>query len=553
MPNTSYLALTIGPIYKTLQKAKNTQSLWGASYLFSYLMKQISNELKTQYADDFVIPYIKDEQIFQPHKGAGLFPDRLIIKECKIVDLQRAINGAIDKLIENKAVEAINAEINEYNSLYKKAIAKTNDDELKNLIYKYFLFGIAEIDVEDGKNVIDECGKMLSMLELQSPYYSEEKTDLLYFLIQNISETGLINDAYNDSKYRFPSISEISTAEFEKKYPSQYKDVIDSLLKETGKQFKKIRKGEKIEDDEDKLFGTLKTNVLKKADTFRRYHKYIAIVKADGDNMGNAVTTVYEKDANKVEEIDRAILNFNLDAVNKIDAYGGKSIYLGGDDLLFFAPVCSEGKTIFELVKKLSDAYNTSVGQVFKDLQIKDVATPTLSFGISITYHKFPMNEALTVADNLLDKAKSGDKNAVSFRVMKHSGQFFGTRFPQDKSYYSSKFFKIITETNLNNEDAFLSSVMYRIREMEYLIKAILKDEQGRERLKNFFDNNFNEGVHIAKREFLDKVADFIYQTYLETKSDVEAKPDLELTLQTVYSTLRFVQFIHQKDTENDD
>ena len=100
---------------------------------------------------------------------------------------------------------------------------------------------------------MDECGKQLPILELQSPYYNEEKTDLLYFLIQNISKTKLINDAFGTNKNRFPSISEISTTEFEKKYPEEYKTAVGTLLYETGKNFKIIKKGEKIEDDEDKL------------------------------------------------------------------------------------------------------------------------------------------------------------------------------------------------------------------------------------------------------------------------------------------------------------
>lgn len=542
MPTNTYLALTIGPIYKTLQKAKNTQSLWGASYLFSYLMKQISNELKTKYADDFVIPYIKDSQIFQPHKGAGLFPDRLIIRNCEIKDLEKAIQLAVSKLATDSNIAAINAELKRQNKT-----EKTNSEEFKNYLYKYLLLGAVSVEVENGKNVIDECNKSLSILELQSQYFKEERLDLLYYLIQNCSSSNLILDAFTDSVYRFPSIAEISTAEFEKKYPEKYQSIIKTFIDKTGKSFNLKIKNKKLVSDEDDVYKILKDEVPEIKQAFRRYHKYIAIVKVDGDNMGKAVTAVYEKDASKVEEIDKAILNFNLDAVNKIDGYGGKSIYLGGDDLLFFAPVCSEGETIFELVKKLSDAYNTTVGQVFANLEIKDVAIPTLSFGISITYHKYPMNEALTVANNLLNDAKSAEKNAITFRVMKHSGQYFGTRFPQDKNNYSTNFYDMLTTTNLKDEEAFLSSVMYRIREMEYLIKTILKDEQGQERLKNFFDNNFNEGVHTAKRVFLNKVADFIYQTYLDTK------PDLELTLQTVYSTLRLVQFIHQKDNENDD
>jgi len=48
----TYIALTIGPIYKTLSSAKKTRELWGGSYLFSYIMKQIILEFKER---EFVV------------------------------------------------------------------------------------------------------------------------------------------------------------------------------------------------------------------------------------------------------------------------------------------------------------------------------------------------------------------------------------------------------------------------------------------------------------------------------------------------------------------
>jgi CRISPR-associated protein Cmr2 len=399
---------------------------------------------------------------------------------------------------------------------------------------------------------------MLSILELQSPYYAQEKADWLYFLIQNISSTELIFEAYGQD-FRFPSILEITTSEFGKRKPEEYQYVINGLLNETQKQFRKIKAGKKIEDSEDEFIERVKRDIPTVNESFRRYHKYIAIVKADGDNMGAAVTAMFESKPEKVEEIDKAILAFNLEAVNKIDDFGGKSIYLGGDDLLFFAPVCSDGKTVFDLVHSLSVDYNKRFAVVFEgfDLETK----PTLSFGISITYYKYPMNEALKIADDLLSEAKdkSLGKNAVAFRLMKHSGQFFGTRLAQDKVYYyrgsdtpentsdkTPDFLRLVQNTRLEKEDAFLSSVMYRMREMDYLIKAILKDTANKQRLESFFENNFNEGVHQTKRVFLNSVADYLWQVYKDSNKDAE------LALKTVFGTLRLIQFIHQKDSEND-
>jgi len=72
-----YIALTIGPIYKTLQDAKKPKELWSGSYLFSYLMKKIVEAFRDR---EFVTPYIKDESIFADDSEVGLFHDRFIFR-----------------------------------------------------------------------------------------------------------------------------------------------------------------------------------------------------------------------------------------------------------------------------------------------------------------------------------------------------------------------------------------------------------------------------------------------------------------------------------------
>ena len=56
-----YIALTIGPIYKTLANAKKPKELFSSSYIFSYIMREIISKFKDR---EFVTPYIKDNSIF---------------------------------------------------------------------------------------------------------------------------------------------------------------------------------------------------------------------------------------------------------------------------------------------------------------------------------------------------------------------------------------------------------------------------------------------------------------------------------------------------------
>jgi len=68
----NYIALTIGPIYKTLANSKKPSELYSSSFVFSYIMKQIIKEFKTR---KFIVPYIEDDSIFDDSLDIGLFHD----------------------------------------------------------------------------------------------------------------------------------------------------------------------------------------------------------------------------------------------------------------------------------------------------------------------------------------------------------------------------------------------------------------------------------------------------------------------------------------------
>jgi|GEM_PF-3945638 len=83
-----YIALTLGPIYRTLMLAKSSKELWAASYLFSYLGKKI---IEPFIKNTFVLPIVDDDRLLLPHEGAGLYPDRYIFE---------ALEGDFDALVK---------------------------------------------------------------------------------------------------------------------------------------------------------------------------------------------------------------------------------------------------------------------------------------------------------------------------------------------------------------------------------------------------------------------------------------------------------------------
>ena len=84
MSNT-YIGLTIGPIFDTLNLASTPAALWAGSYLFSSLTRTICELLVSEKynipAEYIVSPYFEpDAPLLNRKDGVGLFHDRVIFR-----------------------------------------------------------------------------------------------------------------------------------------------------------------------------------------------------------------------------------------------------------------------------------------------------------------------------------------------------------------------------------------------------------------------------------------------------------------------------------------
>jgi len=462
----NYLALTIGPIYKTLKDAKKTRELWGGSYLFSYVMKQIIVQFQER---EFVVPYIKDKSIFESGKEIGLFHDRFIF-EAQEGDKEK-LEMRVDEVLE---------------SLSKN----TNVDY--DFLKSYFQINIVEKELEEGANPILEITPYLDTAELFCEVAQYQENKLTKMLQGNNS--FLTKEAF-EKKKSFPSLPEIAMSDIE--------DVnVKVLLKEDELEVYENRE--------------LKSHL-------KPYHKYYAIVHADGDNMGRVVESLRGREA--FQDFSQKLFEYAKDSHKHIQAFGAETIFAGGDDLLFFAPVVSGAKTIFELCDEISQGFN----EAFKGTEA------TLSFGISMQYYKFPLYEALEKSRKLLfAEAKSGEKNNIAFCVTKHSGQTFQAIIHKEGELYEN--FRLFSSNLKGGEDIdnFLHSIHHKIDANKPLLKEIASSK---EQLKNFFDNYFNEEVHNEYRAFFEQLVAFIYESYRVAKEG-------ENPLDKVYATLRFIKFV---------
>lgn len=436
-----YTGITIGPIVATLSMARRPRELWSASYLFSLLMDCIKS----------CIP--DDCRIVSPAKatgsekcGVGLYPDRIFIE------------GEFD-------IKAVEKESRQ------KFLKKT---QLKS--FGYFNMMSAQCEAEKATDAIATLNRMLDVAELDNMAKSDGDRDEILQLIQTKYGSPLFEIEFGKKEFKIESLGEI--AAFRKREHPKWGKFLSVLNSD--------------------ICDTDPYEILKP--DYNSFEKYICIVQADGDNMGKTFSCHALSDEN-LEMVSDALLKFGTKASEHIRNFGGLPVYAGGDDLLFIAPVVgktgtgAEG-TIFSLIEEIDGQCFRQVRDLVKGLGLtykdKDGVhkqiIPSMSYGISITYYKYPLYEALKEALNLLHTAKSvKGKNALAWKIIKHSGSEFSAALSREIPEFTEAFKDLIDKTTDGNT---VSAVAHKMREFYSLVDVVMASGNS-DRLDSMFRNVF--------------------------------------------------------------
>ncbi|MCI5058159.1 MAG: type III-B CRISPR-associated protein Cas10/Cmr2, partial [Flavobacteriales bacterium] len=429
-----YLAISIGPVCQTIMQARKTRELWAASFLFSKIMKLLIAELNGKV--DILSP-IKSEIENEELYGAGVYSDRLF--------------ALTDNLTERQLEDA---KINATSKLAKLVLPDSLEDKLSEAIVfwsKYFrIVHVFETIDASEENVLIALNECLDTLELQPVYFEvEPDINFLIELLDNPYKTKLVEVLIERGSYEnlmlssslFPSTGEIAALELFQDEEKAYKQLREEAELERKEQQKEQQEDTDEEEDYldifyEKLFSKEKSPLYDKAES---YHKYFCIVHVDGDSFGELNKGL--KDHEAIKDFSKELSKYAAEAAKTINDYGGKPVYIGGDDLVFFTPVRTQQGTVFDLIKALDDK--------FKDRnKNSDYGThPTLSFGLTISYYKYPLFEARNLSfDQLFKRAKKlkredgREKDAIALRLLKHSGSFFECIFGKEDLSYLTGF-----------------------------------------------------------------------------------------------------------------
>lgn len=493
---TKYIGITIGPIDRITTYVKSAHSIWASSYIFSFLAKHIILHLiktcKIKYGN-FITPVITKD-MFEP-SPVGRFPDQYVISITENANAVNIINEtykATNNLLKKIAQDIVN-------TLKIKTDIDTVQEYLKRVIKVYV---VEKSLTGDDSDVVRDFQDSFAAMECFDTYQQKESRNYLAEYFQSKTESK--TEPKTESK------TELLVNDTKEKQEQANNSRMFSSILECSAQIEQKKASDYEEGNNDD--SNLKT-----------FQKYIAFVAADGDNFGKTIAKLGEK--------SKYFTDFSSDLRNAVYNYDGQTIFQGGDDILFFAPIHnpksklskdnkSEEKItdIFSLIKHIDDLFEKNV---LSKLNINNnMPSPSLSYGIAIAYYKHPMNETRQRAIDLLHKCKySYNRNAIAWEVRKHSGQTFrdvidkkGINNTQGNVQFDTMLSIISNaiDNDINNDDFLHSITHWIISHKEIIESVILKNTQKKKLLGNYFDNNFNEDSHKSKKEFIESIRNFL-------------------------------------------
>lgn len=499
----TYIGITIGPIYDTIEKMSKPASLWGGSYLFSYIAREICGELINSgiEKDKFIVPYFSQELLDSVQEyiesGVGFYHDRIIII-CDDLDLIKQVISKVKcKVVEKFSKEEYQKRLRIYAE--KKGIYKNeyNYENLKKYFMNYLQIYAVKKEIDENENVIGIISPLLDAMELQKTFVSSEVNNFFesFFENENIKSNFLVKDL---------------------------------------KCWQLFENGDNIKTTESIAFRSY-DGTIKQAS---KWSKYFAVVQSDGDNMGSKLKKLTIKE---MQEYSQNCLEYMKEACKLIKQFGGITIYAGGDDLLFLTPVENyneksnrKNKNILELLKDISKSF----GGVF--------GGGSVSFGISVQHYKSPLYEAYTKSYELLKEAKYGNKNTVVLHLQKRSGQSTKLKIKEfNKNCITDKISDLVRRCE--SED-FLKSVMRNIAENKILFSEALKNNN----LNNLFANILSDDEDKKNsKEYINLISEIIeYLRNAHKKLDKNKDDNVIEVIDEISSILKFVKFYTEKGDE---
>ena len=456
-----YIVVTLGPIFDTINLASSPAALWAGSYLFSYLNKTICRLLTERG--------VAETDILAPYYTAGADTP----KDCDGVGLfhDRIIFRAGAFRIENFS-EVRDAAIDH--------LAEAFSVE-RMYLQEYLLIRAAVVEAE---NPILDTSNILDCLELARPIVSgREDNPLLSMLV-------------GDKNYGNEGVKNLPVV----------RGFADWQLRKPGGSLKSIPD----------IAGCSRNASMKK-------HHYYAIVRADGDRMGQVIA---ELNKDQIRDFSRKCIFYCAKVAGLVGKFGGVAIYSGGDDLLAIMPCENQqGETVFEFVRQANGLFAGYFPEA------------SLSFGVTICYHKYPLYEALEDSQKLLFADAKSSRNCMAVRLQKHAGQSVGLLVPNQAL---DAFLGQYSGLAQRKDDEWLHTIHHKLKLFRHLF---IRADSDLQQIRNLFANLFDADVHTGNHLLMEDLPVFYHKMKTELQIESIADHEERQTIDVLCDFLRLCKF----------
>ena len=509
-----YIAITIGPIFDTMNLVSSPAALWASSYIFSSVAKEICHILKTDYNIDeeqIITPYYSAAEIEDCQSyGVGLYPDHIIFQKPDGFDV-KSLSKIKEKVIKYLR-STFFANLTVKDNLGSDHTFTLDDKKVEAYFNEYLMISAAEFQTEEpyndeqgiseeekerrrnNANPILKSSKMLDCLELAKPFVRSEKNN---FILE--------------------------------RFTGDEKDETDGRLSGKNELIKAIVKDKLGINNWQLLNGDRIKNIPSIAcvdDASRKYNDYCVIVRADGDNVGQIISRL---NVGEIRDFSKCCLDYCMEAAKFVKSFGGVTIYSGGDDLLALMPCVKIGKTkykdektggekekyfvdktVIDFASELSNLFNNCFEKYIQSIEKQNRAiekqedkihVPSLSVAALIFYKSFPLYEAVEKSVSLLFKTAKSKKNCLAISLQKHAEQSVRLIIPSTTYDSVIGLQKKILEGN--KEDILLSS-LHKIS----MFSSVLNEASSDAQINNLFINLFDTASHEGN--------DFVHKTLPE-------------------------------------
>ena len=424
--NKKLVLITIASVQEKISEAVKTSELYANSNSISECIKKIYESIKGRYSDmnfDLVLPMIEENNKIHSFPNYILFT---VESDKSSFDFEKEVNDEVVKLNEyDYEIFVSSVEIeNDYNESYQKVHGRMNA-------------------IKSGRGSIDRAKTNLEIGASKKP------GKCIVCGIAEINEENLdsiCGRCQGKRKTLSPSTVDVATLEWRAEADISLIKELEVILDKEKSELKDCKANGYYVQNAYSFNNQVKNKLeeINKLVEFEASH-YYALIQIDLDDFGKHLSGLYCSKTSALtlkeyqKKLSLELIKFNKKIAEKLEEYSKKmvakkqlSIYMGGDDLLFFCPVYK--------IPEILDLVECKLVEINNDL--KNEKLITVSRSIVIAHESTPLKKVLRQSSEALKTIKTvyktDGKNGIAFSLFNTSANKYFSYLKMEKETLNS-------------------------------------------------------------------------------------------------------------------